>query len=93
MYKIHNTSMFSALCHYGGFHVTQSSWVQGVSPEDWIKCDLCYTQDVFWCVAVLTCNLDCHSGLVVKAAASRAEEPGIESRLQLDFFRVVIPVT
>ena len=27
-------------------------------------------------------------GLVVKASASRAEDPGFEFRLQLDFFRV-----
>ena len=33
-------------------------------------------------------------GLVVKASASRAEDPGIESRLRRDFFRGrVIPVT
>ena len=27
-------------------------------------------------------------GLVVKASASRAEDPGLESRLRRDFFRV-----
>ena len=33
-------------------------------------------------------------GLVVKASASRAEDPGFESRLRRDFFRDrVIPVT
>ena len=33
-------------------------------------------------------------GLVVKASASRAEDPGLESRLRRDFFRGrVIPVT
>ena len=33
-------------------------------------------------------------GLVVKASASRAEDPGFESRLRRDFFRGrVIPVT
>ena len=33
-------------------------------------------------------------GLVVKASASRAEDPGFESRLSWDFFRGrVIPVT
>ena len=33
-------------------------------------------------------------GLVVKASASRAEDPGFESRLSRDFFRGrVIPVT
>ena len=31
-------------------------------------------------------------GLVVKASASRAEDPGFESRLRRDFSRVVIPV-
>ena len=33
-------------------------------------------------------------GLVVKASASRAEDPEFDSRLRWDFFRVrVIPVT
>ena len=40
------------------------------------------------------CFFYCLFGLVVKASASRAEDPGFESRLRRDFFRGrVIPVT
>ena len=34
------------------------------------------------------CKLDRLVGLVVKASASRAEDPGFESRLRRDFFGV-----
>ena len=35
-----------------------------------------------------TTLMDCLVGLVVKASASRAEDPGFESRLRRDFFGV-----
>ena len=35
-----------------------------------------------------TASLDCLVGLAVKASASRAEDPGFESRLRQDFSRV-----
>ena len=44
-----------------------------------------------WCWTLNTHRL---VGLVVKASASTAEDPGFESRLRRDFFRGrVIPVT
>ena len=47
---------------------------------------------LLWPAASLV--LDRLVGLVVKASASRAEDPGFESRLRRDFFRGrVIPVT
>ena len=43
---------------------------------------------------VHTCVCDHLVGLVVKASALRAEDPGFESHLRQDFFRgQVIPVT
>ena len=45
---------------------------------------------VYW----VRCPGDRLVGLVVKASASKAEDPGFESRLRRDFFRGrVIPVT
>ena len=41
-----------------------------------------------------TLCVDRHVGLVVKASASRADDPGFETRLRRDFFRGrIIPVT
>ena len=37
-------------------------------------------------VVSLSCGHDCLIGLVVKVSASRAEDPGFESRLRQDFF-------
>ena len=41
-------------------------------------------------VLLFTCFFPCHRlvGLVVKASALRAEDPGFESRLRRDFFWV-----
>ena len=40
------------------------------------------------CHSVVVRNIDHLAGLVVKASASRAEDPGFESRLRRDFFGV-----
>ena len=40
---------------------------------------------IFFC---FSSSPDCLVGLVVKASASRAEDPGFESRLRRDFFGV-----
>ena len=48
----------------------------------------------FFAVGLFPGRVDCLVGLVVKASASRAEDPGFESRLRRGFFRGrVIPVT